>query len=227
MQVYDFLRLARVGKGAVLVIWSSLVNRFVQLGIEFLGRPGALGDFIYAKSYCGWAICLAFHDFVVLAEFEDEQSRLRAHSNCGIWLVSYGQYAQSQTHHDFFEMGPRVPQPNGLIVTSRHHDRAAVDGAKCHGGDPARVSLKRLADRRLGARIPQPNVPTLSRDHERVAIDRAKRHCGDPVRVPKRLADRRSGVRIPQPNGRILTSRDHDRVAANLANRHGSDVALV
>ena len=31
MQVYDFLRLARVGKGAVLVIWSSLVNRFVQL----------------------------------------------------------------------------------------------------------------------------------------------------------------------------------------------------
>jgi hypothetical protein len=51
MQVYDFLRLARVGKGAVLVIWSSLVNRFVQLGIEFLGRPGALGDFIDAKSY--------------------------------------------------------------------------------------------------------------------------------------------------------------------------------
>src|SRR5712664_4012139 len=196
MQVYDFLRLARVGKGAVLVIWSSLVNRFVQLGIEFLGRPGALGDFIDAKSYCGWAICLAFHDFVVLAEFEDEQSRLRAHSNCGIWLVSYGQYAQSQTHHDFFEMGPRVPQPNGLIVTSRHHDRAAVDGAKCHGGDPARVSLKRLADRRLGARIPQPNGRILtSRDHDRVAANLANRHGSDVALVSlKRLADRRPGA---------------------------------
>jgi hypothetical protein len=116
---------------------------------------------------------------IYFSQFDAEQSAEEACRDPDIGIESDGRQTGSYVYCKPLAKGACIPEPNGPIVTSRHHGRPAVDRAKRNRVDPA-VSCERLPDRLPRARIPQLNGRIItSRHYDRTAVDRAKRDRGD------------------------------------------------